>query len=490
LGGTPARTANRAPRYVRVRSGTAPGSRRVTLRGNADGIGEVAPLPRPDTLFMPADTPHAPVVASVASVAGIAIIGGGPAGLMAAEVLSAAGANVTLYDAMPTVGRKFLLAGKGGLNLTHSEPLESFLARYGSQRAQLEPMLRAFGPDELRAWAAGLGVATFTGSSGRVFPVGMQAAPLLRAWLVRLRAAGVRLSMRHRWLGFGPSANGLHTLRFLTPRGEVTVSCRAVLLALGGGSWARLGSNGAWVALLADCGADVAPLRPSNCGFDVARDAGPAEALRPGWSEHFRSRFAGHALKSVALSFAAPGSLPFHQAGECVITDTGVEGGLIYAVSASARDEIEARGSAVVHLDLLPGRDLQDVRDELSRPRGSRSLSNHLRTRLGLHGVKVALLHELLPRETFTDSARLAEAIKVLPLTLAAPRPLDEAISSAGGVRWESLTPELELRARPGVYCAGEMLDWEAPTGGYLLTACFASGVAAAHGILARLRER
>ncbi len=442
-----------------------------------------------------------PIEASPPDDLPIAIVGGGPAGLMAAEVLSAAGVRVTLFDAMPTVGRKFLIAGKGGLNLTHGEPREQFLGRYGPRRRQLEPLLDAFGADALRAWAAGLGVETFVGSSGRVFPVGMQAAPLLRAWLVRLRGAGVAFSMRHRWLGFGPSRDGHHTLRFATPRGELSFSCRAVLLALGGGSWARLGSTGAWVPLLRECGVDVAPLRPSNSGFDISRpvaarlaDAvstptGPGGGTLPGWSDHFRSRFAGHPLKPLTVSFTAPDGAAFFQAGECLITDTGVEGGLIYAVSAPARDAIEAHGAAVLHLDLLPGRTEAHVRDALARPRGSRSLANHLRSRLGLEGVRAALLHELLPRELLADPARLASAIKALPLTLTAPRPLDEAISTAGGVRWEALTPGLQLRARPGVFCAGEMLDWEAPTGGYLLTACFASGVAAAHGMLARLRD-
>lgn len=435
-------------------------------------------------------------------------MGGGPAGLMAAEVLAAAGLSVDVYDAMPTVGRKFLLAGKGGLNLTHSEPLPALLARYGSRRAQLEPLLTAFGPDELRAWAAGLGVESIVGSSGRVFPASMAAAPLLRAWLTRLRRAGVRLHMRHRWLGWlgdAPGstrdgeqdartvvARGEHGLRFSTPRGETTVRAPLVLLALGGGSWRKLGSDGAWAPLLQQCGVDVAPLRPSNCGFDV------------GWSEHFRGRFAGHAVKTVALSIPADGEgsgegggddadrddahvAPFQQAGEFVITETGVEGGVIYAASARLRDTIAARGAARLHVDLAPGRSLQTLAEQAARPRGSRSLATHLRSRLGLHGVKAGLLHERLPREALADAERLAQGIKALPLTLVAARPLDEAISSAGGVRFEALDDGLMLRARPGVFCAGEMLDWEAPTGGYLLTACFATGVAAARGLLQRL---
>jgi len=402
----------------------------------------------------------------------VAVIGGGPAGLMAAEALAAGGVQVDLFDAMPSVGRKFLLAGKGGLNLTHSEPFDAFAGRYGARRHVIEPMLRAFGPAELRAWAQALGVSTFVGSSGRVFPIDMKAAPLLRAWLARLRAAGVVFHMRHRWLGWD-AAN--KALRFATPRGEVTQAADAVVLALGGGSWARLGSDGAWVPLLAQRGADVAPLQPSNCGFDVA-----------GWSEFFRARFAGHPMKTVALSVRAASGTVFEQAGEFVITEGGVEGSLIYAASALARDLIAADGSAVIHLDLLPGRSADFVQAEVARPRGSRSLSTHLKSRLGIDGVKAALLHELLPRETIADPARLAAAIKALPLTLVRPRPLDEAISSAGGVRFEALDEGLMLQGLPGVFCAGEMLDWEAPTGGYL-TACMASGAAAARGVLVRL---
>ena len=404
----------------------------------------------------------------------VAVIGGGPAGLMAAEALAAGGVHVDLFDAMPSVGRKFLLAGKGGLNLTHSEPFDAFAARYGARRHVIEPMLRAFGPAELRAWAQALGVSTFVGSSGRVFPIDMKAAPLLRAWLARLRAAGVVFHMRHRWLGWEATNNAL--LRFATPRGEATQAFDAVVLALGGGSWARLGSDGAWVPLLAQRGADLAPLQPSNCGFDVA-----------GWSEFFRTRFAGHPMKTVALSVRAAHGTAFEQVGEFVITEGGVEGSLIYAASALARELIAADGSAVIHLDLLPGRSADFVQAEVARPRGSRSLATHLKSRLGIDGVKAALLHELLPRETIADPARLAAAIKALPLTLVRPRPLDEAISSAGGVRFEALDEGLMLRALPGVFCAGEMLDWEAPTGGYLLTACMASGAAAAHGVLARL---
>lgn len=421
------------------------------------------------------------------AAARVAVIGGGPAGLMAAEALAAAGARVELFDAMPSIGRKFLLAGKGGLNLTHSEPLESFLDRFGSRRTELEPMLRTFGPTELRAWAQALGIATFVGSSGRVFPTDLKAAPLLRAWLHRLRAAGVSFHMRHRWIGWGDG--GDLALRFAGPQGDVDVEVDAVVLALGGGSWARLGSDGAWVALLAARGVDVAPLQPSNCGFEVARAVhGSDDGSRsPGWSEFFRTHFAGQPMKNVALSMQASNGAAFEQAGEFVITRGGVEGSLVYALSGPARDTIAATGHVTVHIDLLPGRSAAFVHDEVARPRGSRSLATHLKSRLGIDGVKAALLHELLPRETMTNALHLAVAIKSLPLTLTSPRPIDEAISSAGGVRFEALDAELMLRAMPGVFCAGEMLDWEAATGGYLLTACVASGLAAARGVLRHL---
>ncbi len=402
----------------------------------------------------------------------VAVIGGGPAGLMAAEAISRNGVRVDVYDAMPSVGRKFLLAGKGGLNLTHAEPQDAFRSRYGMRRPQLEPLLDAFGPDALRDWARGLGIETFVGSSGRVFPVEEKAAPLLRAWLHRLREAGVRLHARHRWLGW--DATG--ALRFETPQGEQAVPADAVVLALGGGSWPKLGSDGAWVQWLAQRGVEVAALRPANCGFDI------------GWSEHFRARFAGHPVKSVVASCAGAAGAVERRQGEFVVTETGVEGSLIYALSARLRDEIAARGAAVLHLDLAPGRELPRLVDELSRPRGSRSLSSHLQSRTGLKGVKAGLLREVLAAEDFADPARLAAAIKALPLRLVAPRPLEEAISSAGGVAFEALDERLMIRILPGVFCAGEMLDWEAPTGGYLLTACFASGRAAGRSALAWLK--
>jgi uncharacterized flavoprotein (TIGR03862 family) len=403
---------------------------------------------------------------AIASTANVVIIGGGPAGLMAAERLAAGGVQVDLYDAMPSVGRKFLLAGKGGLNLTHSEPLPAFVERYGAQQAQVARWLEAFGPQQLREWVGGLGIDTFVGSSGRVFPTDMKAAPLLRAWLQRLRAAGVRFHMRQRWLGWADDG----ALRFASADGEHAVRADAVLLALGGASWSRLGSDGAWVPWLAQRAVDVAPLQPSNCGFDVAA----------AWSEHFRSRFAGEPLKSVAIALDDG----WRQPGEFVVTQTGVEGSLVYAASARLRDAIAAQGQASFVLDLLPARPLEWVEAELAHPRGPRSLSTHLKTRLGLHGVKASLLHELVPKAEMADVQRLAAHIKGLRIVLGAARPIDEAISSAGGVRAAALDDALMLRALPGVFVAGEMLDWEAPTGGYLLTATMASARVAAQGAL------
>ena len=398
----------------------------------------------------------------------VAVIGGGPAGLMAAEVLIKGGAQVAVYDAMPSVGRKFLLAGKGGLNLTHAEDTGRFLARYGARRAKLEPLLRAFGADALCRWAHELGIETFVGSSGRVFPRAMKAAPLLRAWLHRLRGAGLHIHARHRWLGWDDAG----ALRFATPEGEKTVHAGAVVLALGGGSWARLGSDAAWVPLLTARGVAIAPLLPANCGFDIA------------WSEHFRARFAGQPVKTVVAAYTDAQGVTHRRQGEFTVTDHGVEGGLIYALSAGLRDTITAQGSVTLLLDLAPDRDAARVLAEVAHPRGSRSLSSHLQSRTGIKGVKAGLLREALSREDYANPGRLAAAIKALPLTLTAPRPLDEAISSAGGVRFEALDEGLMLRDLPGVFCAGEMLDWEAPTGGYLLTACFATGRAAGQGAL------
>jgi uncharacterized flavoprotein (TIGR03862 family) len=407
---------------------------------------------------MPA-TPHAQ------SAVDAAVIGGGPAGLMAAEVLSDAGAAVHVFDAMPSVGRKFLLAGKGGLNLTHGEPLPTFVTRYGARAPQVSGWLKALSPDALRAWSAGLGIDTFVGSSGRVFPQDLKAAPLLRAWLHRLRTRGVVFHMRHRWLGW----TGDGALRFSAPHGEIEVQPRATVLALGGASWPQLGSNADWVPWLVEAGAQLAPLMPANCGFEVA----------PAWSAHLRERFAGAPIKPVVLRFDG-----FERQGEFVLSGYGIEGSVVYAASASIRDAIARDGQATLTLDLLPAFDAARVAREVAHPRGSRSLGAHLKSRLGLEGAKAALLHELLPREALADPVRLAAAIKALPVTLAAPRPIAEAISTAGGVRLESLDAHLMLRSRPGVFCAGEMLDWEAPTGGYLLQASIASGRVAGQGAL------
>lgn len=402
----------------------------------------------------------------------VAVIGGGPAGLMAAEALAGAGISVDVYDAMPSVGRKFLMAGKGGMNLTHSEPAERFVGRYGKRAAQLAPLLERFDAAALRAWVHGLGIDTFVGSSGRVFPTDMKAAPMLRAWLHRLRESGVRLHMRHRWIGWddADTAGSVPALRFATPDGERSVAADAIVLALGGGSWARLGSDGAWVPLLAARGVEVAPLRPANCGFDVA------------WSEHFRARFAGQPVKTVAIGLTDADGNAHYRQGEFVVTESGIEGSLVYALSAPMRDLLDAGQEGTIVLDLAPDMDAARVAADVTRPRGARSLSSHLQSRLGIAGVKAGLLRECLAKEAVQEPARLAAAIKALPLRLARPRPIDEVISSAGGVTFDAMDSRLMLSAMPGVFCAGEMLDWEAPTGGYLLTACFASGLAAGRG--------
>jgi uncharacterized flavoprotein (TIGR03862 family) len=420
----------------------------------------------------------------------VAIIGGGPAGLMAAQEAAKwgkeAGLQVDVYDAMPTVGRKFLLAGKGGLNLTHSEAAEPFLSRFGARSGEIGALLAQFGAAEVQAWAHGLGVETFVGSSGRVFPKDMKAAPLLRAWLHQLRAAGVRFHMRHRWLGWSDSGSGSaeHDLQFATPTGNVTVHADAVVLALGGGSWARLGSDGAWVPVLQQQGVSVKPLLPSNCGFDV------------GWSAYFAEKFAGQPFKTVAITVPSRDAnttlMPrFQKQGEFVATSTGVEGSLVYAASSWLRDDITTNGTASFLLDLLPDRTAEQVLAEVRHPRGSRSLVSHLKSRLKLDGIKVALLYEILGKDAMNDAASLAAGIKALPITLISARPIDEAISSAGGVAFEAMNAKLMLQTNEkpaagvpdGVFCAGEMLDWEAPTGGYLLTACLSSGCVAGRGV-------
>jgi len=394
---------------------------------------------------------------------------------MAAERLLAAGLRVDLYDAMPSLGRKFLLAGIGGLNLTHAEPAAAFRSRYGGARGFLDPSLDDFDADALRAWTHDLGVETFVGSSGRVFPREMKAAPLLRRWLQRLRAAGLRVHTRHRWLGWADADGGQgHGLRFATPAGACTVRARCVVLALGGGSWARLGSDGAWMPWLAARGVALEPLQPANCGFDAQADGAA-------WSAPLRVH-AGHPLKSVTLRLPWTGESA--RRGECVLTETGIEGGLVYALSRAMRERIASHGVAEVLLDLLPDRELTRLQADLARPRGKLTQTRHWQ-RAGLEGVKASLLREQLPPGLADDPQQLARRIKALPLSLFRPRPLDEAISSAGGVALAALTPGLMLRDLPGVFCCGEMLDWEAPTGGYLLTACFATGRAAGEGAAA-----
>ncbi|MCL4273908.1 MAG: TIGR03862 family flavoprotein [Anaerolineales bacterium] len=392
----------------------------------------------------------------------VAIIGGGPAGLMAAEVLSGQGVRVDVYDSMPSLGRKFLMAGKSGLNITHAEPFEDFVARYGDRQDEVKKWLLEFTPADLREWVRGLGIETFVGTSGRVFPVGMKASPLLRAWLKRLDEAGVRFHLRHRLIGLTglTGLNGRRVgLEFETREGTKTVAADAVILALGGGSWRRLGSDGAWVEWLGQAGVQVEALKPSNCGFDVA------------WSAVFKEKFDGHPIKSVVLSFGE-----FRQQGEFIVTQEGVEGSLIYAASALMRDALLTNGRAVMTLDLAPGKTEAQLAEKLSKPRGSRTLASHLEKAAGMKGVKAGLLREFVPKDEFADMHRLAFNIKQLPVPLTATRPLDEAISSAGGVTFEALDEHLMLRNLPGVFCAGEMLDWEAPTGGYLITACMASG--------------
>ena len=409
----------------------------------------------------------------------LAVVGGGPAGLMAAEIARAAGVEVDLFETKGSVGRKFLIAGKGGLNLTHSEPMPGFAQCYREREHEVAGWLRDFDADALRAWARGLGVETFVGTSGRVFPSDLKAAPLLRGWVRRLRDQGVRFHVQHRWLGW----TGDGALRFATPDGERSIHADAAVLALGGGSWPQLGSDGAWERVLRERGVDVAPLQPANCGFDV------------GWSAHFADHHAGAPLKPVVASWRDTAGRERSRQGECVVTATGIEGSLVYAMSADLREAIARDGSALLHLDLAPGRDEARLRDALAKPRSGRSIGEHLRRQARLSGAKAGLLREVLDHDAMQDAGMLAATIKRLPLTLESPRPIAEAISSAGGVRLEALDDALMVRPGAGgipagTFCAGEMLDWEAPTGGYLLTACFASGRRAGQGAAAWLAAR
>jgi uncharacterized flavoprotein (TIGR03862 family) len=394
----------------------------------------------------------------------IAVIGAGPAGLMAAETLAGGGAVVTVFDAMPSVGRKFLMAGRGGLNLTHSEPLPAFLARYRGAPPQLETTIEAFPPDRLRAWCEGLGQPTFVGSSGRVFPKSFKASPLLRAWLRRLDAAGVRFALRHRWTGWDDNGS----LTFETPRGHTSAEARATVLALGGASWPRLGSDGGWVDVLAARGVAISPLQPANCGFDVA------------WSAIFRDRYEGQPLKNAVFGFGAR-----TERGEAIISRSGIEGGAIYALSADLREAILTSGEATLFVRLRPDLDFAALTARLSAPRGKQSFSNVLRKTLALPPVAIGLLHEvsggsaarLAPQE-------LAQLVNAAPIRLNGIAPVTRAISTAGGVAFDELDANFMLRRLPGIFVAGEMLDWEAPTGGYLLQASFATGAAAGRGVL------
>lgn len=392
----------------------------------------------------------------------IAIIGGGPAGLMAAEVLSQSGAKVDLYDSMPSLGRKLLMAGKSGLNLTHSEPYASFITRYGEKQKQIAKYIKDFTPDDLLVWAKQIKIETFVGSSGRVFPKEMKASPLLRAWLQRLQTNGVTFHTRHHWTGWRQ-----HQLIFDSPNGVVQIKPDATILALGGASWPKLGSRGDWVTWLEQNGVEVKPFRPANCGFTVP------------WSKHFSEKFHGQPLKPVVLSFQ-----DFKQRGEFIVTKTGVEGSLIYTASAMLRDKIESTGSAVFTLDLAPDLSREKLIMALGRSRGSRSMTSHIYKTIGLQGAKLGLLYEFLSKADFENLEKLVDAIKAIKVPLSSPAPLATAISSAGGIAFEELDTHLMLSKMPGVFCAGEMLDWEAPTGGYLLTACFATGRSAGLGAL------
>ncbi|HSH02336.1 MAG TPA: TIGR03862 family flavoprotein [Anaerolineae bacterium] len=407
----------------------------------------------------------------------IIIIGGGPAGLMAADTITSAGYPVHLYEGKPSLGRKFLMAGRGGLNLTHAEPYPTFLTRYTAAQHHLQPFLDAFTPTDLRAWVHNLGLDTFVGSSDRIFPTTMKASPLLRAWLTRLEQQGTTFHLNHYWQGWNDHGHP----HFTTPNGPLTLDPPpiATLLALGGGSWRRLGSDAAWIPYLATHNIPITPLQPSNCGFETI------------WSDHFRQKFAGTPLKTITLTFTAADGTQFHQRGECVITEHGLEGSLIYAASALIRDTILATNNpATIYLDLTPDLDLDTLSQQLAQPRRRRSFSNHLRRQANITGVKTGLIYEFVPQNVRDNPSQLATAIKHLPLPIHNTRPIDEAISTAGGVPFAALNHQLMLHQLPGIFCAGEMLDWEAPTGGYLLTACFATGRAAGHGLLHYLAQQ
>jgi uncharacterized flavoprotein (TIGR03862 family) len=396
----------------------------------------------------------------------VAVIGAGPAGLIAAEEIAKAGHAVTVYDRMPSAGRKFLLAGRGGLNLTHGESLENFLRRYGGRESALRPVIENFPPAALRAWSETLGQKTFEGSSGRVFPEAFKASPLLRAWLRRLGESGVAFAFRHRWLGW----DGEGSLRFDTPKGKFAVKAGAVVLALGGASWPRMGSDGVWTKILGEAGVTLSPLQPANSGFAVA------------WPENFRDRFAGTPLKRIALS-----SGETTVRGEAVIAQYGIEGGAVYALSSQLRAEVNAHGAALLNINLRPDLPVEQLTARLAAPRGKQSFSNFLRKSVNLAPVGIALLQEWAAQNAKRlpdlSPGDLAVLINRLPLTLTGIAPIENAISTAGGIPFEALDENFMLRQLPGVFAAGEMLDWEAPTGGYLLQASFATGVAAGRGV-------
>ncbi|MBP7862678.1 TIGR03862 family flavoprotein [bacterium] len=401
----------------------------------------------------------------------VAIVGGGPAGLMAAEVLIEAGLSVDVYESMPTLGRKFLRAGLGGLNITHSEPYERFCTRYDDKQKMLQKYLDSFPPDALRDWVHNLGIKTFVGTSGRVFPTEMKAAPLLRAWIHRLRNAGVNFYFNHRWCGFSGEFGNDTVLNFETPTGLNGIKSDAFILALGGASWPQLGSTGAWAPWLKERGIDVAMWQSANCGFEVA------------WTKLMQDKFAGEPLKAISLTFTGLDGVTQSKKGELLIKEYGVEGSLIYAFSKQIREYMNTQKEAVINIDLLPEKSFNNVLKALMRPRGSRSISRHLQNCIGDNALKKALLFETLSKDQIADMQILAKTIKSLPIRLLRPRPIEEAISSAGGVTFASVDDNLMLKSMPGIFVAGEMLDWEAPTGGYLLTACFATGRAAGMGV-------
>lgn len=411
----------------------------------------------------------------------IAIIGAGPAGLMAAQVLAEAGYPPVVFDAMPSAARKFLQAGRGGLNLTHGEDFELFKTRYFEAKNLLTPALEKFTPTDLRAWAESFGFETFVGSSGKVYPLDKKAAPLLRAWLHQLKSQNTMFHMKHRWLGWQPSQTSeegvFQTWQFDTPDGLKTFEFDAVILALGGVSWPHLGSTGSWVAPLSEKGIRISPLQPANMGFDVY------------WSEVFKTKFAGTPLKNVQLSFTTEQGETLSQLGELMLTEKGVEGSLIYTFSKLLREQLALHAPLTIHLDLFPHRTLSQLTEQLSGPQGKQSLSSFWK-RFGLTGVKASLLREVLNKTELNQPGLVASALKSLPLNLIAMRPIEEAISTAGGVGFTNLNEELMLTAMPGVFCAGEMLDWEAPTGGYLLTGVMAQGKQAAEGVVSFIQVR